>query len=156
VIQSGAGVLISGQGVTIASGLNVNIGSGVGVTIQSGIFVNVGSGIGVTVNSGINVIISGQPITIAAPSIIRARLSMKVTDLSGGVTLASGGVTSVSLRSLDGDLWVGGSQGIEFPYSGYGMIMQQGDSLSIDAQNFNQISVVAIISGYRVAYIGQQ
>ena len=155
VINSGANIVtsISGQAVFISGT----------VALLSGGYVNIGSGVGVITSiSGQAVFISGSVtlvsgvVSLSVPSIIRARLSMKVTDLSGGATLASGGVVAVSLRSLDGDLWVGGSTGIEYPYSGYGMLMQQGDSLSFDVQNFNQISVVATVSGYRVAYVGQQ
>jgi hypothetical protein len=62
----------------------------------------------------------------------------------------------MTVRSLDGDIYLGGSSGIEYPYNGYGMLMQQGDSMTLDVNNFNLVSVCAGVSGNRVSYVGQQ
>jgi len=168
---SGAIVTVSGQFVAVSgivdlkSGAFVNIGSGVGVVtsisgqavfvsgtvaLVSGGYVNVGSGVGVVTS------VSGNSVIVGPPTVIRARQVMFVNNNSGGQTLSSGGIVSLSLRSLDGDIYVGGSTGIEFPYSGYGMYMSQGDTIGLDANNFNLVSVFAAISGNRVSYIGEQ
>jgi len=146
---SGQAVFISGT-VALVSGGYVNIGSGIGVMVQSGINVNVGSGIGVITS------VSGNSVVIGPASVIRARAILYVTNVSGGVTLQSGGIVSMTLRSLDGDIYVGGNTGVEFPYIGYGMLMQQGDSMTMDIGNFNMVSVCAGVSGNRVSYVGQQ
>jgi hypothetical protein len=168
---SGAIVTVSGQFVAVSgivdlkSGAYVNVGSGIGVVtsisgqavfvsgivdLKSGAYVNVGSGVGVVTS------VSGNSVIVGPPTVIRARQVMFVNNNSGGQTLSSGGIVSLSLRSLDGDIYVGGSTGIEFPYSGYGMYMSQGDTIGLDANNFNLVSVFAAISGNRVAYIGEQ
>jgi len=168
---SGAIVTVSGQFVAVSgivdlkSGAYVNVGSGIGVVtsisgqavfvsgivdLKSGAYVNVGSGVGVVTS------VSGNSVIVGPPTVIRARQVMFVNNNSGGQTLSSGGIVSLSLRSLDGDIYVGGSTGIEFPYSGYGMYMSQGDTIGLDANNFNLVSVFAAISGNRVSYIGEQ
>jgi hypothetical protein len=178
VLQSGTIVVtttsVSGQPVALVSGTQVGL-SGLQVIVQSGLQTILQSGTIVVLASGSAVIVStsGQPealvsgtqvglsglYTNAYPvpaAAVRARLSQKFSDVSGGQILLSAGVTSVSLRSLDGDVWVGGAQGIDYPYSGYGMLMSIGDSLGLDVANPNLISVCATISGQRVAYIGEQ
>ena len=175
--MSGQAVFVSGI-VGLLSGSYVNIGSGVGVItsisgqavfisgivdLKSGAYVNIGSGVGVVTSiSGQAVFVSGTvnvisgTVSIMPPSVIHTRAITRFSDVSGGTTLASGGIQSLSLRSLDGDIYVGGTLGIDMPYSGYGMLVQQGDALTIDIQNFNLVAICASISGYRVSYMGQQ
>jgi hypothetical protein len=178
-IQSGTWVNIgSGVGVTAA----LASGTGVIVQTQSGGFVTLGSGVAIVASglfisqvtatlsgqyvqiSGQGVLISGQTVVVASglqviqrvPGTLRARAVQRITDLSGGQVLASAGTVAVAMKSLDGDLYVGGAQDIDFPYSGYGMVLTQGDAMTVDIQNPNLISLMAIVSGYRVSYLGQQ
>lgn len=169
IVQSGLGVVgtftasISGQPVALTSGTMVVDQSGLNVIVQSGLgvvgsFTTSVSGQPVALVSGTQVGLSGLAVTTypTPASVVRTRGILLITDASGGQTLASGGIISLSVRSLDGDIYAGGSVGIEYPYSGYGMLMQQGDTLSLDVGNFNLVSVCASVSGYRVSYIGQQ
>lgn len=168
---SGQPVLISGQPVTVdavrSSGLNVVVQSGLGVvgslTVNiSGQPVNVSgqpialvSGSIVVGQSGLNVVVqSGLGVVPPAVIAIRARPVMLVTANSGGETLVSGLVTTAFIRSLDGDFYIGGNAGVDMPYSGYGILLQEGDRISIPINNFNLINVCATVSGRRISYGG--
>jgi len=152
-IQSGIGVVtsVSGQVVQI-SGQQVEISgqavyvSGV-VDILSGAYINIGSGIGVTVQSGINIF---RP----PPTVIRARSPLMVPDSSGGVILSSGETREITLRALDGDIYIGSPIGNDMPYSGCGVLIMQGDTVAIPINNFNAVSVFASVSGNRVSFGG--
>jgi hypothetical protein len=154
--QSGLHVNISGQPVTTSvSGQPVGLVSGAVVGL-SGLQVIVQSGLLVIVQSGLQVFAqSGLHVVTAPASAVRARPVKLINNNSGGETLVSGGVISLILRSLDGDVYVGGSEGTEYPYSGYGLLMRQHDAVSFDVDNFNRVNVFAATSGHRVSYAGQ-
>lgn len=172
VIVSGQGVLISGQTAIVASGLYVQI-SGQGVTVASGLFI---SQVTATLSgqyvqiSGQGVLISGQTVVVASgvytvaesglgiligggPG-IRTRAILPVTSNSGGATLVSGIVRSVTVKSLSGAIYIGGTTGIDMPYAGYGMLLAGGEAITLDVNNFNLIKVCAAVSGDPVSYIG--
>lgn len=167
---SGQPVSISGQPITLQSGTIVIGQSGLNVVVQSGVNV-VGnftasasvsgqpvaltSGTIVIGQSGLNVVVqSGLPVIPPAVIAVRARAIFMVTAASGGATLNSGVVTGALIKSMDGDIYLGGTSDIDMPYSGYGILIQQGDTLSMPAANFNQINVCATISGNRIWYGG--
>lgn len=168
---SGQPVIISGQPITVdaarSSGINVVVQSGLGVvgslTVNvsgqpvtvSGQPVAIVSGSIVTGQSGLNVV-AQSGLGVITPSVIavRARAILLVTADSGGQTLVSGVITTAFVRSLDGEIYLGGNTGIDMPYSGYGILVQQGDRLSIPVNNFNLINVCAAISGNRISYGG--
>jgi hypothetical protein len=77
-----------------------------------------------------------------------------VSDSSGGVVLSSGEVREVTIRALDGDIYVGSPIGNDMPYSGCGVLIQQGDTASIPIDNFNNVAVFAATSGNRVSFGG--
>lgn len=167
---SGQPVLISGQTVVVASGAEVTVQSGLNVVVQSGVQVvgsftaNVSgqpvaltSGTMVIGQSGLNVIVqSGLGITPPKSLAIRIRAPQMLSDTSGGVTLVSGLVTKALIRSLDGDVYIGGVSGVDMPYSGFGMLLQRDDVLSLPIDNFNLLNGCAIVSGYRISYGGVQ
>jgi hypothetical protein len=154
--------LVSGTIVTAQSGLNVVVQSGLGVTGSftanvSGQPVSLTSGTIVIGQSGLNVIVqSGLGITPPKSLAIRIRAPQMLSDVSGGVTLVSGLVTKALIRSLDGDVYIGGVSGVDMPYSGFGMLLQRDDVLSLPIDNFNLLNGYAIISGYRISYGGVQ
>jgi hypothetical protein len=137
---SGIAIALSGLNViTTIPNINVNVGS-----------VSVNSGLGVIVQSGVNVI-NSQP---SPPTVIRARSPIMVSDSSGGVILSSGQTREVTIRALDGDIYVGSPIGNDMPYSGCGVLIQQGDTASIPIDNFNNVAVFAAVSGNRVSFGG--
>jgi hypothetical protein len=150
--------IVDGAGKVIGSGgvFPVVVGSGVEVIHRpenlSGVEIihrpdNL-SGIAVITGSGAGV----QP---HVPTAGRIRALLNVTDASGGVLLNSGDVKSVLVVALSrnsGDLFVGFSN--ERPYSGYGILLQAGQSLPIDIDNMNKLAVVANESGDMISYGG--
>jgi hypothetical protein len=99
---------------------------------------------------------SGSIIMPATPSIIRTRRAQWISNLSGGDVLVSGIVRSMTLRSLSGVVYVGGTGAEDMPYlvSSQGILVAGGESITLDVGNFNQVRVVAATSGYSVSYIG--
>jgi hypothetical protein len=135
--------------VSVGSGLYIINDSGVYVRVESGSFIQIQSGVGVIIQSGVHTQ------TTFTPSVgVRTRSLLRVTSDSGGITLLSGDIHSVTIKNLSGDIYVGGSQGIDYPYNGYGMILCNGEALTLDVNNFNLISVCAVNSGDLISYIG--
>lgn len=145
----------------------ISLNSGTLTIGQSGIYIIVQSGLGVVAQSGLQVVIqSGTPIiaqTVSGyeisigPSIgVRTRAVLRVTANSGGTILASGNIHSVTVKavSISADLYIGGVQGIDYPYSGYGLRLATSEAVTLDVANFNLVSVCATISGDQVSYIG--
>ena len=170
-IDSGLGVSISGQIVDVASGIEVIVESGLGVTIASGLGVSI-SGQHVYVESGVHVVslsgtvhvtvdnepivkVSGQTIDTYTPTAVRTRDILTPTALSGGTLLLSGDVISVTVKSLSGDVYVGGVTSPDLPFSGHGLLLAAGEAWSLDIDNFNKIRVCAPVnSGDMVSYAG--
>ena len=141
--------LISGQSVTIASGLQVIVQSGVilmsgyiNATWLSGLYV--ASGVAVAVpTSGLNINNSGNP--------------LQLTDASGGAILWSALVYSVTLKCLTsnvGDIYVGGHLAGQMPYSGQGFVLSPGEIITLDVPQIGFIRACAALSGDWVTYIG--
>jgi hypothetical protein len=177
--QSGQYIIISGQGVSVQSGIFVNIGSGIGVTaavsISSGLYVQI-SGQGVTTSiasglfvyqspatqSGQRVIInsqSGLPVTLQPAVGIRTRLPLLVSDVSGGTALISGIVRAVTIKVHSGQILIGGNSSIDMPYYGgllssVGFLVEPGEAVTLPVENFNLLKVVAATSGGLISYIG--
>ena len=124
-----------------------------GVIVRSGVYVI--SDIEVNESSGLSVIVqSGIGITSYVPSGVRTRSILLVSDVSGGVTLLSGNVVSATVKPLSGGMYLGGTAGIDMPYSGYGFLVASAQSVSMDINNFNAIKVCAIVSGDPISYMG--
>jgi hypothetical protein len=163
-----------GSPTTLMSGLITRNISGMSVSVlgmQSGNYVNIGSGVGViatlvpasTANlSGLNVRIeSGTSVnlTLASPTGGRARAPLIVGSFSGGITLLSGDAKSVLIKALPAntnDIYVGftGPGTVDKPYSGYGYILQKGESLALDINSMASVSLFAAYSGDKVTYMG--
>jgi hypothetical protein len=143
-MQSGVGVVTSVSGQVVAiSGQAVYI-SGV-VDILSGAYVNIGSGIGVIVQSGIEIVKH-------VPTLIKARPIVLVQSGSGGQVLSSGQIQEATIRSLDGNIYIGGT--IDMPMSGVGVLIMQGDAIGIPIDDFSSIRVCSETSGHRVTFGG--
>jgi len=100
--------------------------------------------------------ISGQSIYvtyITPPASVMTANILVPSSASGGTQLTAGGIQSVTLKSLSGDVWVGGT-GSQAPYSGHGFLLQAGEAISVDVNNFSAIRVMAETSGNWVTYIG--
>lgn len=102
--------------------------------------------------SGEAVKISGEKVDIIAPTTIRTRAILIPSSASGGTALASGVVVSVTIKSLSGDVYVGGST--EPPYSGYGFLLAAGEAISLDISNLNAVRVCSNVSGGWCTYVG--
>lgn len=146
-VQSGIGVLISGQhvfvesGVYLASGVGV-ISSGVGVTVQSGIWLRSGSevtvfpstlsglftasGIGVIINSGVGVILaSGIGVSISVSG-------QPINVVSG--FLNSAGVTPATFSGLFIASGIGITEASGLYYaSGVGVIINSGVGVTVQS-----------------------
>ena len=100
--------------------------------------------------------------TTQAGATVRNRISgyLPVHDLSGGASLGSGRVIhGVKLRNIsgtvNGTIWIGGSGTNLSPFSGHGYPLFTMDTFELARiQNFNQIRVVASISGILLAATG--
>ena len=134
---SGLYIQMSGQGVIVnsQSGLNIILQSGTGVITQT---------------------ISGYEVSVAPLMGVRTRAILAITTNSGGQVLASGNIHSVTVKSVavSADLYIGGAQGIDYPYSGYGLRLAPSEAITLDVNNFNLISVCATVANDPVSYIG--
>lgn len=143
---------VSGETVELASGTGPISVSGQPIRI-SGEVVKI-SGEAVKI-SGEVVKISGQVVDLKAPTAIKTSGLFTVTGASGGANLYSGAVVSATVKALSGnsgDIFVGGS-GYK-PYSGYGFLLEPGEAVNLDVDNFGEIWVVATVSGDKVTYLG--
>jgi len=152
-----SGVIIqiqSGQTIQLPTTQVVQI-SGQGVFLPNTQVVNT-SGQGAFLPSTQQIQISGQGVTATVTSLttIKTGAIKRVTGVSGGVVLFSGVIKSVTLKALDGEIYVGGS-GNNRPYSGYGFILDKGEGTSLDVNNFDAVYVCAPAnSGDRVSFLG--
>lgn len=137
VAVNASGVLKVDVEVAISSGLNVT------AALISGGFVTAG-------------LTSGGFVTadMATPTSVLTRDILLVTDDSGGMALVSGLVKSMTLKSLSGDVFVGGTAAGDMPYSGHGFLLAAGEAWSLDIDNFSRVKVCANVSGDWVSYGG--
>jgi len=163
-------VKISGDTVSITSGQIVQLPTTQVVKVSGETVFVKGSGewFEVHVLSGgepvgtVTTDISGQTVVVASgvtgTFVIRPSTSVKtgavtrVTANSGGAVLPTVSVLGVTVKSLDGDVYVGGV--VDMPYSGYGFVMGVGEAWGGDVNNFNAVRLCAPHSGDRVTYIG--
>jgi hypothetical protein len=168
---SGLYVAISGQGILLISGQTVLtqstsgerlrlsgqgvLVSGQGVRLQSGEYVNVGSGVGVTITSGLGVV-AATP----TPQSVKTLLSgnpLQLNSESGGIQLVSTAAVSVIVRSLynrnSGDIYIGGSNGSDMPYSGHGFVLEKGDAIALNLDSPHRIRAFAATSGEWISYL---
>ncbi|MBA7702029.1 hypothetical protein ES703_110780 [subsurface metagenome] len=116
----------------------------------------------VTSVSGNVVKISGQTVVAetSVPTMVKTGPIRTLSDDSGGVILHSGAVKAALLKALSdnsGIILVGGSGDrpwYEADRSGQGMVLAAGEAQSKDISNFDQIYVVAQVSGDRVVFEG--
>jgi hypothetical protein len=173
VTSSGIGVVPqSGIGVVVQSGVHVEqvdvLHSGV-VTVLSGLHVWVSgqhmyqeSGAFVTSKnvSGGDALQLSVPDTVDIGSFISgASLTnpMPLEDISGGLPLHSGQVRSVVVKSLStnsGDLYIGGHNADQMPTSGYGLLLEAGEAVTLDIQQVGYVKAFAECSGDKVTWLG--
>jgi len=139
ITESGDYVVVSGEVVAKVSGESLVVTSGEVRALISGDVVQ----------------ISGQVVDFKAPTTIKTSGLFTVTGASGGANLYSGAVVSVTVKALSsnsGDIYVGGST--HKPYSGYGFLLEPGEAINVDVDNFGEVWVFAAVSGDKVTYLG--
>lgn len=110
--------------------------------------------------SGEVVKISGETVSIEVPTMIKTGPVRTLSDASGGVALHSGAVKAAIVKALtdnSGVIMVGGSGDrpwYEAAGSAQGMVLAAGEAQSKDISNFDQVYVVAQVSGDKVAFDG--
>lgn len=105
--------------------------------------------------SGEAVKISGEVVDIAVPTTIKTHSVRTISDLSGGNPLHSGAVVSVTVKALSdnsGDLYLGGATAL--PYSGFGFLLEPGEAINVDVNDFGAIYVCAVVSGDKTTFLG--
>jgi len=173
VVTSGQ-VLAKVSGETIATSVSGNIViakisgetviakiSGESLIVTSGQVVSKISGESVVVTSGLVVAkVSGETVSIETPTFIKTGPVRTLSDASGGVVLHSGAVKAAVVKALSdnsGVVLVGGSGDrpwYEAAGSAQGFVLAAGEAQSKDISDFNQIYVVAQISGDKVCFDG--
>jgi RNase P/RNase MRP subunit p29 len=118
------------------------------------------SGETLSVNSGTG------PIMTAAkqPTVVNTYITRPVANLSGGICVVSGGasipVRAAIVKCLSGysDMYVGGSgtpvSASNRPLSSFGMMLCEGEAVSLDIDNLNAIYASAPLSGHPLSVIG--
>jgi len=171
VVTSGLVVAkVSGESVVVTSGLVVAKISGESVVVTSGLVVAKVSGQSVVVTSGqvigkisgetVIAKVSGETVSIETPTIVKTGPIRQLTDLSGGQVLHSGAIKSVLVKALaanSGMIAVGGSGDrpwYEAACSGQGLVLDGGEAVSLDVDNFDHVYVVAEVSGEQVSFVG--
>ena len=162
-ILSGQAIKISGETIIAkVSGESVVVTSGQVVAKVSGQSVVVTSGQVIGKISGETVIakVSGETVSIETPTIVKTGPIRQLTDLSGGQVLHSGAIKSVLVKALaanSGMIAVGGSGDrpwYEAACSGQGLVLDGGEAVSLDVDNFDHVYVVAEVSGEQVSFVG--
>ncbi len=170
-LMSGQRVIgqISGQLIPISGAIYAEVSgqviakiSGQRIVISNLEFVTPGqisvSGNSVLV-SGEAVRISGQLVAVSGridlmvPNLIRTRDFLVPTAGSGGTALDSGVCVSVTIKSLSGDVLIGGDS--EPPMSGHGFLLAAGEAVTYDLDNLPRVRVMARLpanSGNWVSY----
>jgi len=138
MVASGLGVLISGQHVFVESGVHVVSESG---TLHC------------VIDTGV-VQISGEVVGIETPTAVRTRDILVVSSNSGGTLLLSGDIKGATVKSLSGDIFIGGTTTPDMPYSGHGLLLAAGEAWSLDIDNFNKIRACAAVNGDWLSYAG--
>ena len=114
-----------------------------------------GQGALVVASSGVDYVISkisGETVELSVPSTMRVGLIQRVTGNSGGQVLYSGTVKSVSIKALNGDIYLGDTT--SRPYSGFGSLIENNDGVSFDWNDLGTLCVVASVSGSTITFMG--
>ena len=104
--------------------------------------------------------VSGETVSIETPTMVKTGPIRQLTDLSGGQVLHSGAVKSVLVKALaanSGMIVVGGSGDrpwYEAACSGQGLVLDGGEVVSLDVDDFDRVYVVAEVSGEQVSFLG--
>jgi hypothetical protein len=121
-----------------------------------------GIGGGGTSMSGVVVKVSGETVTTSVPTNVIINNSgnpLLLNDSSGGVSLWSGVVRSVVViapTTNSGDVYIGGSVAGQMPYSGQGLPLSPGASVTIEINQLGHIKCVGTVSGFsRLAYLAK-
>ena len=98
-------------------------------------------------------------VEVVTPATVRTGLIKMITAASGGEVLHSGSVLSVNIRSLSGDICIGGATDRPvvvsgFPFSSIGFLLKAGEVKSMDIDNFNKIYLCSQKSGDAVSFLG--
>jgi hypothetical protein len=152
---SGEAVRISGETVVQASG--AWLASGIWVQARGAVtvsgFVSIYSGF-VSISSGqIISKVSGEVVDIKVPTSVTSGGIFLVTAASGGDILTSGPCVSVTIKSMSansGDIYVSGVP----MQSGQGFVLEKGEAINLDVDNFGRVRLLAMVSGDRVTYVG--
>jgi len=104
--------------------------------------------------------VSGETVSIETPTTVKTGPIQIVTHGSGGQVLHSGSVKSALVKALShnsGMIAVGGSGDrpwYEAACSGQGLVLDGGEAVSLDVDDFDAVYVVAEVSGEQVSFIG--
>ncbi|MCL6579193.1 MAG: hypothetical protein K6T73_07385 [Candidatus Bathyarchaeota archaeon] len=154
-VVSGAINVVSGLVVAKVSGESVIVTSGVvAASVSGNIIIAKISGESVVVTSGVVVSkVSGEVVDIKVPTSITSGGIFAVSAVSGGVILTSGPCVSVTIKALSknsGDIYISGVP----MQSGQGFVLEPGEAINLDVDNFGRIRLLAMVSGDRVTYVG--
>jgi len=103
--------------------------------------------------SGETVKISGEIVDIKVPTSLVGGGIFVVGAQSGGVILTSGACVSVTIKAMSansGNIHLKGTA----LQSGEGFVLEPGEAVNLDVDNFGRVRLLAEISGDRVTYIG--
>lgn len=159
VVVSGTVITnISGQWVIAkVSGETVSLASGTGPILarSSGeIYISKISGEVVKV-SGETVVskVSGEIIDIKVPTSVTSGGIFVVGAQSGGVILTSAPCVSVTIKAMSansGNIFTAGHT----MQSGQGFVLEAGEAVNLDVDNYGKVRLLAVISGDRVTFLG--
>jgi len=143
---------ISGQPVFVHSG-EIHVVSGA-INVVSGQVISKISGESVVVTSGVVVSkVSGEVVDIKVPTSVTSGGIFVVSAQSGGVILTSGACISATIKALSvnsGDIYASGNS----MQSGQGFVLEKGEAINLDVDNFGRVKLLAMVSGDRVTYVG--
>jgi hypothetical protein len=110
----------------------------------------------VIVSGTVTTSVSGNVVDLKVPTAVTSNAGIfVVTGASGGAILTSGPCISVIVKAMSqnsGDIYVRG-----FPMqSGEGYVLEAGEAINLDVDNFGRVYLLAAISGDRVTYVGVQ
>jgi len=152
---------VSGETVTtsIASGSIVTVSGNVVIAKVSGetVIAKVSGETVIGKVSGETVVakVSGEVVDIKVPTTVKTDSLKVITGASGGQVLHSGAVVSVTVKAVSansGDLYVGGAT--NRPYSGFGFQLEKGEAINLDASDFDDVYLFAVVSGDRCTFLG--
>jgi len=163
-ISSGEVHVVSGQLIAKVSGETVVVASGAylasGIYVVTAVETNI-SGQPVFVHSGEIHVVSGQVVAKVSGEVIDIKVPTSVTSggifivsaQSGGVILTSGPCISATVKSMSknsADVFLSGNP----MQSGEGFVLEPGEAINLDIDNFGRVKLLAVVSGDRVTFVG--